>query len=270
MKSYTKNVAREFRAQIYYRIRKNNVCMMHVGRCGSTVLANMMDQHPNIYWEGEFFSKSRLPRLFRHYDTEDPFRALWLRSGRAKSRFFGFEVKAHPIMHPYEIDETLRSVVKKCIRRIGCRHFILLTRAHFLRRYVSVLTGRKRNKWNFEKGETVKQPKVRVPTGVFQEWDREMTLIELFNLLEGVREQWESVIPNECHALNLEYAQDILHHPEEAYRRTIEWLGLEQHEAGVANRKLNKKPLPHLVKNWNEVHDMLSGTQHEWMLTGEE
>ena len=270
MKSYTKNIARELRAKTYFHIREHNICMMHIGRCGSTVLANMMDQHPNIHWAGEFFRENKLPVYLRHYNTEDPFRALWLKSGAAKSRSFEFEIKAHPLMHPSQINETLKGVVEKCIHRIGCQHFILLTRTHLLRRFVSFLTGRKRNQWNFEKGETVKQPEVRVPTGSFQKWGREMTLIDFFNLCEGVREQWKSVIPNECHTLNLEYAQDILHHSEEAYRRTTEWLGLEQHEAEVKKRKLNRKPLPHLVENWNEVHDMLSGTQHEWMLTDEE
>lgn len=243
--------------------------MLHIGRCGSTVLSNMLKQHPSIHWKGEFFNKNNIQRYLKKYNTDSPFRALWLKSGAAGTRSFGFEVKAHPVQHPSGINMTLQGMVEKCVSRIGCRHFILLTRDHLLRRFVSYLAGRKRKQWNFSREETVEEVKVHVPTGTFQKWGRDLTLIEFLELFSGIRERWKSVIPEGCDTLDLEYAHDILHHPETAYHRAVKWLRLEKHEAEIANRKLNRKPLNVLVENWDEVRDMLGGTRFEWMLSDE-
>jgi len=243
--------------------------MLHIGRCGSTVLANMLDQHPKIHWKGEFFNESNLPRYLNQYNTEDPFQALWFKSGAAKRRSFGFEIKSHPIQHPSNVDETVQSMIEACVYRLGCRHFILLTRAHLLRRFVSFLAGRERDQWNFRREKTVEKVKVQVPTNSFQFANHEATLLEFFDLFDGISERWKSVIPDECNTIELEYAHDILGHPEEAYQRVIRWLELEPWEAEIENRKVNKEPLPTLVKNWDEVCSMLAGTQYEWMLSGE-
>ena len=38
--------------------RPGVVVMLHIGRCGSTVLANMLDQNPNIFWDGKTARKA--------------------------------------------------------------------------------------------------------------------------------------------------------------------------------------------------------------------
>ena len=35
------------------RKRPGVVIMLHIGRCGSTVLANMLAQNSNVYWDGK-------------------------------------------------------------------------------------------------------------------------------------------------------------------------------------------------------------------------
>ena len=36
-------------------LRRGNLVMFHVGRSGSTVLASLLQQHPDMYWDGELF-----------------------------------------------------------------------------------------------------------------------------------------------------------------------------------------------------------------------
>ena len=37
--------------------RKGNIFMLHIGRVGSTVLADLLNQHSQIHWDGEFYPK---------------------------------------------------------------------------------------------------------------------------------------------------------------------------------------------------------------------
>ena len=43
----------QFKGYPFSRRRPGVVIMLHIGRCGSTVLANMLDQNPNIFWDGK-------------------------------------------------------------------------------------------------------------------------------------------------------------------------------------------------------------------------
>lgn len=264
-----KNAARDIRSRFYSYLREHNVCMLHIGRCGSTVLANMLNQHPKIHWKGEFFHEKNLHKYLSAYNTDDPFRALWLKSGAAKRQAFGFEIKAHPALQLSNIDETLEGMVEACMSRIDCHHYILLTRAHLLRRLVSFLAGHKRDQWNYGREETVERVRVRVPTGPFRFGNREVTLLEFLDLFDGINELWKSAIPDECKTLELEYAKDILNKPNKAYRRVAEWLELKTYEVEVKNRKVNKDNLSNVVENWKDVRKILENTEHEWMLDDE-
>ena len=37
-------------------IRRTNVAMFHIGRCGSTAVGILLNQHPKIRWGGEIFA----------------------------------------------------------------------------------------------------------------------------------------------------------------------------------------------------------------------
>ena len=258
-----KSIARRVRARFYHQLRPANVCMLHIGRCGSTVLGNVLHQHPDVYWGGETFLKKT--KLFDVYDTNDPWKVLLLKSAMAKRRLFGFEIKGHPTQHPANIGETLPGTIAGA-HRFGCRHFILLTRVHLLRRYVSYLVGAKRKRWNYNRADTVEMVRVRVP---IKSTDGQIGVLKFIERFDGIVERWKALIPDDCRTLELEYARDILGDPRKAYTQVAEWLGLDAFRPTVNIRKVETEPLDAVVTNWNEVCEVLEDTSYAWMLTDE-
>ena len=43
--------------RILRRRNKNNVCIFHNGRCGSTVVGNLLGKHNKIHWDGQIYAK---------------------------------------------------------------------------------------------------------------------------------------------------------------------------------------------------------------------
>ena len=71
--------------------KKGNIVLFHIGRSGSTLLGDMLNQNPHIYWDGEVYNNI----LKKHQKlTINPFNYLNSKmyySG--KNKFYGFEVK---------------------------------------------------------------------------------------------------------------------------------------------------------------------------------
>ena len=70
--------------------------MFHTGRCGSTVLAKMLNQHSDIYWAGEIFE--RMPERYQEIASRRDAVELIMDERRREcrrrgKRTFGFEVK---------------------------------------------------------------------------------------------------------------------------------------------------------------------------------
>ena len=72
--------------------RPGVVIMLHIGRCGSTVLANMLVQNPEIYWDGK--TARRAHELYgdsvKKLDIAEWFKRQFAISG---ARYYGFEFK---------------------------------------------------------------------------------------------------------------------------------------------------------------------------------
>ena len=45
------------------RNREDYVAMFHIGRCGSTVLANMLSDHSEFHWGAEIFEKDAAKKI---------------------------------------------------------------------------------------------------------------------------------------------------------------------------------------------------------------
>ena len=78
---------------------KASINMLHLGRCGSTVLSKLLDQHPKIYWDGEVFRRIFARRLWETHLIKDPFLLLRARMLYARKRYYGFETKCHSAYH---------------------------------------------------------------------------------------------------------------------------------------------------------------------------
>lgn len=119
------------------RNREEHVAMFHIGRTGSTVLANMLSAHSQIYWGSELFEKDAQQGntggldFARNKITSD-FR-------EESSRIYGFETKYPSFAHigkrclHISIDDYLDLLVS-----LRFTKFILLHRKNYLRQALSV------------------------------------------------------------------------------------------------------------------------------------
>ena len=122
-------------------LRSEAVCMLHVGRVGSTVICDMLRRHGEIDCLGELWNREHSHihsrTGFNDYErSPDPYFPLKRRMLRHPRRMLLFEIKFlaehHLKMLADDIDDYVRTVT-----RLGVTRFIILERRNLLRRAIS-------------------------------------------------------------------------------------------------------------------------------------
>lgn len=234
--------------------------MFHVGRCGSTVVARMLDEHPEITWDGEIFEPSERDRLGEPDDLE-PRELIEQRRSKAP-RHYGFETKYLRSHHLGALGLSLDDYVD-LLGGIGFDRFAALHRRNYLRRVVSGAVGRQAGTWHRRK-PGAGEPQVigldpqRVPFGGDQ------PLLDVFAELAAGEEALRRRLP--AGAVWLTYEEDIAPDPAIAYRKICELFGVEPAEVEPRLFPTNPFPLHAILANYDEIAGLLAGTEYEWML----
>ena len=247
--------------------RKNrvaNIAMLHAGRCGSSVLADLLGQHPGFRWVGEPF-EAMLPAYYRM----DPERraehvignSLYFRD----CRYYGFDSKYLPEQHLHrDLGNKTPAAYIELLARLGFSHYILLDRRNHLRRAISVAIGTQTRLWNTDR-PVAAGVTVRVDPERFVSYGREMSLQQYFSSLEERYWTFADLLRGKP-LLELVYEDDIERDPSVAYRKVCAFLGIEAAPVQVRLQKLNPQPIRELVANFDELAAALRGTRHAWML----
>lgn len=234
-------------------VRRKNVVMMHIGRCGSTVIGMMLDQHPKISWAGEIFENSRYKYGSKSWIFEKPLQMITLRSALNKCEVFGLEMKDG---HFYNLKTEVGEIndVMECETK-----YIILKRRNYLGAKVSALVAKKIGKWSTEK--EISPPKVRVPI-TYENGD---SLLDKLEKWDKFYNDMEKIIDKDKY-LKITYEDDIKNNPKRAYKKIIQYLNLSEEKAEVKTKKINKRPLNERVKNFDEIIGLIGGTEYEWMI----
>ena len=111
--------------------RPGAVALFHIGRCGSTVLTELLDQHPKMYWDGETYGRvlDELKDAGQDRSTSgfDPATYVEQRLQRSGSRWFGYDVK---FFHVTDFNVTVDDYVKQITSR-GITHLVVLRRRNY-------------------------------------------------------------------------------------------------------------------------------------------
>ena len=197
------------------RTRRNNVVVIHAGRCGSTVLCDLLGQSRRIHNAGEVFNPANEQRMKLLRELGDPIRILEHEMRPIDRKYFLFATK--PFRE--ETQEALTGEVPQYLRRlrdVGFRRFIVLERRNDLRRRVSGLVAFKTRVWH----STVRpdQPQ-RV---CFPEED----IVALPSRIAAVQREHREMrsLLGEKHRLDLFYEDDIESDPVRAYSKVCEFL----------------------------------------------
>ncbi len=249
--------------------RPGNCVMYHIGRCGSGVLGSMLEQHKDIYWDGEIYTPVFAEWLKNNGGFEkkevfpgDPVESLKNMMVPACNSFYGFEIKP---FHNRLIGCLVETYIQH-LDELGFTHFIILDRRNRLRKIISSIIAHERTgAYHQKKGKKAVLNSVHVNT---DEVKIDFETKPLLNFLSDFDQQFDELdrLLQGRNVLKLTYEDDIQDNPEKAYLRICEFLDVKPKKVSVGLSKTNPFPLRELVTNYEELEELLNGTPYEWML----
>jgi len=245
-------------------IRETNVVMFHAGRCGSTVVGMLLNQHPRINWIGEIFARFREKFGDESWVWKYPELMIEMRKNIHLCRTLGIEIKRGQMINLKMDKKWLINTLEKN----GFEEYVIIKRKNYLRKKLSEVVAEEIGKMNTKKNIDV--PKVKIPISIGK-WDvpektgEIETLVDHFEMLDKFYSEMEETL-KEKDVIDIEYKKDILEDPKKAVNRILNELGLENTETEPKTKKINKKPLRRSISNFEEVEKVLSGTKYEWMV----
>jgi LPS sulfotransferase NodH len=250
---------------IYNKIRLGNVAMFHTGRCGSTVLGNLLNQNPEISWVGEVFED--MQKRYRKYRwrKEKPLKILEIIMYSSECRYFGFETKSMKEQHLrlHWIDMNLIDYIG-ALCQLGFKHFIILKRRNYLKRAMSATVGFKSGIWHQKKDETNNPIQINIEINNFKIGNTSKHLLQHFRDLDQHYLELNSILEKKC-LLNLIYEDDIQDNPISAYNKICDFLKIEPVPVEIRRKKTNPFKMSEVIKNFDEVKETLRNTKYEWM-----
>jgi hypothetical protein len=230
--------------------------MFHIGRSGSTVLADLLAQHPRVVSDGEIYhSKDKWTPQYK------PVQYLRERVHAAGDRIYIFEIK---FFHAKIIGMDFADFVH-ILFRDGFRRFVVLKRRNFLRKIISAHVAHQSNDWHLPNDKRAKLIRTMLdPNKVCID----LTAKPLLAFLEDYQRNFEKldVLLQAQPVLRLTYEEDIHDDPRIAYGRVCDFLGIERHPVTVRYSKTTPFPLKDILANYAEVDAALAGTPFYWML----
>ena len=236
--------------------------MLHVGRCGSTVVGRMLGDHPEIFWDREIFEPHRRAELNEPKDLPPD---DLIRQRQSQTRVnYGFETKYLQSHHLGTLGLTLPDYISM-LRELGFDRFVALHRRNYLHRVVSGAIGRESGTWHRAKGSAAAPVSItldpaRVPFGA------KKPLLDVFAELSEGEQALRDLLPP-TGTLWLTYEDDIARDPSVAYRQVCDLFGVTPADSEPTLAQTNPFPMKEILDNYDEIADLLEGTEYGWMLT---
>lgn len=251
---------------LHGRSSQKRIAMFHAGRCGSSVLADMIGQHSDVHWASEVF-ENMLPCFYNMSDQNRAKARITASIHPPTKAFYGFETKYLPEQHfRKELANHSPQSYIKLLKQLGFEYYILLYRENHLRRAVSTAIGAKTNQWSSVDRRQQKTT-VRLDPEKFVSYGETITLKKFFESIEMRHREVKQAI-GDMPLLELSYENDVYADPTIGYKRICDFIGTEAiPSTQVRLQKQNPTAISDLVENYEELSSYLSGTRYEWMLT---
>jgi hypothetical protein len=242
-------------------LAREGVFFFHHGRCGSTVLERLLNQHSRLRTFGEIFER---PHRLGHLPAPPSNMLRACRTAAIPAHAI-VEAKFFECQHLTLFGWSIPDFVE-CVKNAGYRRYIFLNRENYLRKVVSAEVARKRGrKWHFRSGETVPTTTVSLDINAVTIQGKTEPILDLFAYMDAQCEKLRKTLQDDD-VLELTYEEDIVKDPQAAYRKVCEWLGLTATPAQVQLERSGTRALSDTVENWKDVVAALAGTRYEWML----
>lgn len=249
---------------VFPSAKRKGVFMWHHGRCGSTVLGRILNQHPGIRWNGELYEDYAEAGIARP-NFRDDLKYAQLECGR---KLPGFELKGLPSQHLPTLGVSLGQFLET-IREYGFSHCVFLDRRNTLRKLISVqiVDQGLRKSYHMSDKETALAGRLRIDLQRVRIQGKHAPLLDMIRHIDEETEAARERVGEYFDFLPLYYEEHIEADPLVAYRKILSHLDLPHHDAQVTLKRINVRTLQELIENYREVEDLLVGTKYEWMLT---
>lgn len=264
-------IAAAARGELPTRARELSV-LFHIGRCGSTVLAELLDQHPRLLWDGDLFNvpqPGRLPAVLERRrwrwtsSRHHPHAPLRFLEGAMVARgvsHYGFEIRLPNLEREgLELERFVRAA-----EGLGVSRFMVLERKNKLRQLLSLATAKETGRWHAPVGTVARPHAIRLDPQQIFAGIREQSLVAHFEDWDRWYAELRRVVSPE-RLLWLTYEEDLAADPRVGYRRVLAFLGLRDHPAEVTRSVTNPFRLEEMVTNLPELEAALAGTPYAWM-----
>ena len=245
--------------------KRKGVFMWHHGRCGSTVLGRVLNQHPGIRWRGEIYepyADAGTPRP----NFRDDLKYTQIECGR---KLPGFELKGLPSQHLPTLGVSLRQFLD-AVRDLGFSRCVFLNRRNTLRKLISVqiVDQKLREAYHAPAGkDAALKGRLNIDVQRVRIQGKYAPLLDMIRHIDEETEKARQLVHEYYDFLPLTYEDHIETDPLVAYREILRHLELPIHDAKVTLTRINVKTLRELVENYQDVEDLLAGTKYEWMLS---
>lgn len=244
-------------------MKKGNVVIWHIGRCGSTVLSSVLNQHPNINCLGEVFnplmdSKEQGKDI---PDFESFFNNL---INHEPSKIRILEVKFLESQHLTIYNQKLSDLILK-FKEIGYDKFVVLERRNYLKRMISHCVAQETKIYHIEKNERAMLHKIHINTQAIKVGKETKSLIEWFHVFGNSYVNLRSYLADE-HYLELQYENDIQSDVKKAYHKVCSFINTESSTIEIPFARTNPFKMKDVIINFNEVKELLIRNGFSWML----
>jgi LPS sulfotransferase NodH len=243
--------------------------MFHIGRCGSTVVANLLSQHRNILWANELYEPifkqwDRVNPDFTQPDTMPvpPIEYLQQSLSKANGRNYGFEIKPYH----FRLIGVLPEKYLEDIQYLDFLHFILLDRKNKLRKIISSLKAKKTGVYHLKTGSEAQLEKIHIPINNIKIDHESKSLVNYIADYCNDVECMETMLNTKKNYLSLTYEEDIEKNPLVAYSKICQFIGIKTIDPKISLAKTTPFPLKDLIENFDEVARCLESTPYKWML----
>lgn len=247
------------------KCRKGNIAMFHLGRCGSSVLGYLLDQHPQIDWGSEVFHYIYNDDIPEKRMTSKPLDILRIKMSWSHKDYYGFETKftEHEHLRKELVNMDVINYLST-LSDLGFKKFILLKRKNYLKQIISLIAAKQTLEFHTK---TEKEKAVAIKIDPQKVWfgNKSFNLIELFENFDNAYEELESLLKQKD-ALFLNYENDILEDPLVAYKKVCDYLGIKDNNPTVIHKRTNPFELRDLIENYDEIYNILQPTKYSWML----
>ncbi|MEX0729854.1 MAG: hypothetical protein WED00_11505 [Aquisalimonadaceae bacterium] len=245
------------------KAQQTRVIMFHLGRSGSTVLADLLNQHSDIFWDGEI-AKPILNINSEELNSRlDKFQELFSH-GLSKSKghqIYGCEIK------PFHIEAmglTFSEMISYFDEQ-GVTKYIVLERKNHLRKIVSSVAASATGTWHKPKGAENIVEKITLPLDDVNIDGKRQSLLTFLSGYEENMKDLRGELSNHD-VLDIYYEDDLLESPSNAAIKCFDHFGIHTQTVNVRYGRTNPLSIKELVINYSDLERTLKGTTYEWML----